>query len=45
MVALAKFGSIWEGQNRVIHFLIFRTFDLRFNIVTLKKGKVKRTRN
>ena len=29
MVALAKFGSIWEGQNRVIHFLIFRTFDLR----------------
>ena len=29
MVALAKFGLIWEGQNRVIHFLIFRTFDLR----------------
>ena len=36
MVALAKFGSIWEGQNRVIHFLIFRTFDLRFH-----KGIIK----
>ena len=29
MVASAKFGSRWEGQNRVIHFLIFSTFDLR----------------
>ena len=34
MVALAKFGSIWEGQNRVIHFLIFRTFDLRYHVLT-----------
>ena len=31
MVASAKFGSRWECQNRVIHFLIFRTFDLRYN--------------
>ena len=39
MVALAKFGSIWEGQNRVIHFLIFRTFDLRYNqILNLFSG-------
>ena len=29
MVASAKFGSRWDGQNRVIHFLIFSTFDLR----------------
>ena len=36
MVALAKFGSIWEGQNRVIHFLIFRTFDLRLQIDRLR---------
>ena len=41
MVALAKFGSIWEGQNRVIHFLIFRTFDLRFKVVTTPSGKPK----
>ena len=32
MVASAKFGSIWEGQNRVIQFLNFLTFDLRLNL-------------
>ena len=38
MVALAKFGSIWEGHC-VIHFLIFRTFDLRYNqILNLLSG-------
>ena len=40
MVALAKFGSIWEGQNRVIHFLIFRTFDLRFTLSQVKSNLV-----
>ena len=32
MVASAKFGSIREGQNRVIQFLNFLTFDLRLNL-------------
>ena len=32
MVASANFGSIWEGQNRVIQFLNFLTFDLRLNL-------------
>ena len=40
MVALAKFGSIWEGQNRVIHFLIFRTFDLRYNVPQEQKNRI-----
>ena len=32
MVASAKFGSRWEGQNRVIQFLNFPTFDLRLRL-------------
>ena len=39
MVASAKFDSIWEGQNRVIQFLNFLTFDLRYISIDTLEGK------
>ena len=39
MVASAKFGSRWEGQNRVIQFLNFPTFDLRHTIPEYRTGE------